>query len=144
MSYNSASTLCNILSGVPDHPIEDIKISNFYMQHRGGATADKAALMPPEEAAKYPDPPMFGPMPAQGFFLRHIHNLEMSHVDIEPMAADARPSFVLVDVNRADFFAITAPTVPQAFAMRRATDVRVHWSRAAKDAVLATATNQSL
>ena len=85
---------------------------------------------------------MFGPMPAQGFFLRHLRNLELSHVEIAPMANDARPSFVLEDVTRADFFAITAPTEPPAFALRVAKDVRIQFSRAAADAVVDTATDK--
>ena len=143
VSYNSDSRLCNILSGIPGYPIEDVKISNVYMQHKGGATADKAKIVPPEEVEKYPDPTMFGPMPAGGFFLRHIQNLEMSHVEVAPMSNDARPSFVLEDVNRADFFAVTAPT-PNAFDLRNAKDVRIGWSRAAKDTVIANATGQIL
>ncbi len=144
VSYNSDSAICNILSGIPGYPIEDIKIANFYMQHRGGAGAGQAKLTPPEAPEKYPDPNMFGPMPAQGFFLRHVKNLEMSHVEIAPMAADARPSFVLEDVTRADFLAVTAPTTPAAFDLRSARDVRVSLSRAAHDAVLATANGQTL
>ena len=73
----------------------------------------------------------------RGFFLRHIRNLEMSHVDIAPMTPDARPSFVLEDVERADFLAITAPTQPGAFAFRQAKDIRINLSRAAKDMQLA-------
>ncbi len=144
VSYNSDSAICNILSGIPGYPIEDIKIANFYMQHRGGADAAQAKLTPPEAPEKYPDPNMFGPMPAQGFFLRHLKNLEMSHVEIAPMATDARPSFVLEDVTRADFLAVTAPTTPAAFDLRSARDVRVSLSRAAHDAVLATANGQTL
>lgn len=144
VSYNSASSIGNILSGVPGYPIEDVKIANFYMQHKGGIGAEQATLVPPENSDKYPDPGMFGPMPAQGFFLRHVRRLEMSHVEIAPMAADARPSFVLEDVDRADFFAITAPTSPQAFSLRRATDLHVHLSRAAKDSVIEAAANQML
>ena len=79
---------------------------------------------------------MFGPMPAQGFFLRHLRNLELSHVEIAPMTNDARPSFVLEDVTRADFFAITAPTEPPAFSLRDAKDIRILFSRAATDAAL--------
>jgi hypothetical protein len=99
----------------------------------------------PENAEKYPDPPMFGTdTPSQGFFLRHVNNLEMSHIEIAPAAADARPSFYLEDVNRADFLAVTAPTSPAAFAINKATDLRVAFSRAAKDTQLATANNQTL
>jgi polygalacturonase len=134
-SSNSLARLPNILSGIPDYPIEDVKIANFYMQHQGGAGADQAAI-------KYPDPGMFGGMPAQGFYLRHIRNLEMSHVEIAPMAPDARPSFVLDGVDRGDFLAMTAPKGP-AFAFHHSSDIRIHLSRAAADTVLATADNQT-
>jgi hypothetical protein len=119
-----------------------VKIANFYMQHQGGAGADQAAIVPPENADKYPDPGMFGGMPAQGFYLRHIRNLEMSHVEIAPMAPDARPSFVLDGVDRGDFLAMTAPKGP-AFAFHHSSDIRIHLSRAAADTVLATADNQT-
>ena len=138
VSYNSDASICNILSGIPGYPIEDVKIANFYMQHKGGMGAEQGSISPPEAPEKYPDPGMFGAMPAQGFFLRHLRNLEMSHVEIAPMAKDGRPSFVLEDVTRADFLAVTAPTSPAAFALRSASDVRVSLSRAAHDAVLAT------
>jgi polygalacturonase len=115
VSYNSGSRLCSILSGIPDHAIRDIKLSNIYQQHVGGASADSLAIRSPEFENKYPDPGMFGPMPAQGFYLRHIHNLEMSHVEIQPIQPDPRPSFFLDNVSRADFIAVTAPTSNPAF-----------------------------
>jgi polygalacturonase len=143
-SYNSAAHLGSILSGIPGSPLRDIKIANFFSQHVGGATAEQAKIVPPENIDKYPDPGMFGPMPSQGFFLRHIQNLEMSHVEIQPVAADARPSFSLLDVHRADFFSITAPTSPAAFALNQVTDLRVAFSRATPDAVLATADGKTI
>jgi polygalacturonase len=144
VSNNSDSAIGCILSGIPDYPIEDVKISNLYMQHKGGGSAEQAKAVPPEQIDKYPDPGMFGPMPAHGFFLRHIRNLEMSHVEVAPMTPDARPAFVLTDVNRADFLAVTAPRTPAAFALRNVIDVRVQLSRAAKDAVIESAADQML
>jgi polygalacturonase len=144
VSYNSEAAMGCILSGIPESPIEDIKISNLYMQHKGGGSAEQAKLVPLEQIDKYPDPGMFGPMPSQGFFLRHIRNLEMSHVEIAPMTPDARPAFVLIGVNRADFLAVTAPQAPAAFALRSAVDVRVLLSRAARDAIIETATDQMI
>jgi polygalacturonase len=144
VSYNSDAAVGCILSGIPGHPLEDIKISNLYMQHKGGGSAEQVKVIPPEQVEKYPDPGVFGSMPSQGFFLRHIRNLEMSHVEIAPMSPDARPSFVLADVDRADFLAITAPTTPKAFALRSARDIRVHLSRAANDAVIDNAVEQML
>ena len=136
VSSNSVGSVGNLLTGIPGFPIEDVKIANFYMEHTGGAGAAQAAIVPPEKVDGYPDPSAFGPMPAQGFYLRHLRRLEMSHVEIAPRVRDARPSFVLEDVERADFFAVTAPVDPPAFALRSATDVRVMLSRAAKDAVV--------
>ncbi len=140
-SSNCLARLPNILSGVPGFPIEDVKIANVYIQHQGGIGAEAAAIQPPENVDKYPDPGMFGSIPAQGFYLRHIRNLEMSHVEVAPMAPDARPSFVLEEVDRADFLALTAPT-PGAFALRKVTDLRIALSRAAKDTQIASATDQ--
>lgn len=146
VSYNSSSHICSILSGIPGYAIQDVKISNVYVQHQGGAAADTVALTPPENIEKYPDPPMFGPMPSQGFFLRHVDHLEMSHVEVQPVQPDPRPSFYLQDVNRADFIAATAPTSAEApaFHLNKVTDVRIALSRAAKDTQLATADGQTL
>jgi len=55
-----------------------------------------ARIEPPENENKYPEPQMFGPMPASGFFMRHMRNVEMSHVEIANTTPDAR-SRVLSD-----------------------------------------------
>jgi polygalacturonase len=137
VSYNTAPHISSILSGIPDHAIRDIKISNVYIQHGGGGTAEDAKIVMPENADKYPDPGMFGPTtPSQGFFLRHITNLEMSHVEVQPATPDQRPSFYLEEVNRVDFIAVTAPTTPPAFSLNKVTDLRILISRAAKDTQL--------
>jgi polygalacturonase len=138
VSYNAAPKLCSILSGIPGYAIKDIKLSNIFQQQVGGATQDSLAIRPPEFEKKYPDQAMFGPMPAQGFFLRHIRNLEMSHVEIQSMQPDPRPSFFLEDVNRADFIAVTTPTGIPAFHLDKVTDLRILLSRAAADTQLAT------
>jgi len=145
VSYNTVPHISSILSGIPDHPLQDIKLSNIYIQHQGGGTAEDAKIDMPEKEAAYPDPGMFGrTTPSQGFFLRHVNRLEMSHVEVAPASPDARPSFYLEGVNRADFIAVTAPTSPSAFALHKVTDLRVAISRAAKDTQLENADNQTL
>ena len=81
-------------------------------------------------------------MPAHGFYFRHVRGLEISHTEIRPLAADPRPAFQLEDVTRADFFAVTAPG--PAFSLKKVSDFRVGWSRAAADAVIASADNRTL
>jgi polygalacturonase len=145
VSYNTSPHISSILSGIPGSAIRDVKISNVYIQHKGGGSADDAKIVMPENADKYPDPGMFGPeTPSQGFFLRHITNLEMSHVEVQPATPDQRPSFYLEDVNRADFIAVTAPTTPPAFALNKVTDLRILLSRAAKDTQLDSVDNKVL
>ena len=46
---NSASRISSIISGIPGHPIEDVKISNVYVQHQGGGTKETAAIQPAGE-----------------------------------------------------------------------------------------------
>jgi polygalacturonase len=108
---NAASSLGSILSGVPGHPIEDVQISDIYIQHVGGGTAEAASIQPPELENKYPEPNMFGGMPSHGFFLRHVKNISIGNVEIRPMKEDLRPAFVLEDVQGADFFRIRTPRI---------------------------------
>ena len=143
--YNAPKKICSILSGVPGFNIEDVKLSNIYVETTGGGTAEDARIIPPEFEAKYPDPGMFGPMPASGFFLRHVRNVEMSHVEIAHETPDARPAFDLTDVERADFFAITAPRgFEGAFACHNVKDLRIGWSRAAADTTQSNVDNKTL
>jgi polygalacturonase len=148
VSYNSASSTSSIFSGVPENFIEDVKLSNCFFSHRGlpsemridfGAEKrpmpDWKGIKVPELVDAYPEGLHFGPTPCHGFFIRHLRHLEMSHVEIQPTAPDPRPALCLQDVQRADFFAITAPKQPN-FSLRNVTDIRVLWSRAAEDANL--------
>ena len=143
--YNAPRSQSSILTGIPDYPIEDLKLSNIYIETQGGATAEDAKVQPEELTNGYPDPNRFGPMPACGFFLRHIRNLEMSHVEIANTAADGRPAFYLNDVDRADFFAVTAPRGTEgAFALHKVKNLRIGWSRAAADTNLSSIENKIL
>jgi polygalacturonase len=132
--FNAPEMQSSILTGIPGYAIEDVKLSNIYVETAGGSAPAEAKVQPPELEDGYPEPGRFGPMPASGFFLRHMRNLEMSHVEIANTKPDARPAFHLVDVERADFFAVTAPRGNDgAFALHGVKDLRIGWSRAAAD-----------
>jgi polygalacturonase len=134
ISSSGAAQLPVIISGVPGYPIEDVKISDVYLHQAGGASAEMAALDPPENETKYPDPPMFGPLPATGFFLRHIRNLQMSNVEVAAETPDARPAFWLKAVEGADFFRIRVPRgSASAFDLRDVLDFRVFGSQFVPD-----------
>ena len=143
--YNAPQKTSCVLSGIPGYAIEDVKLSNIYIETAGGGTAEMAKIQPPENESNYPEPSMFGPMPASGFFMRHMRNVEMSHVEIANTTPDARPAFYLTGVKRADFFAVTAPHGRDgAFALHGVKDLRIGWSRAAADTKLISADKQTI
>ena len=132
--FNSAAHFGSNITGIPGFPVEDVKISDVFVQHVGGGTAEQAKIEVPEKADMYPEPGMLGTLPAHGFYFRHVNRVEMSHVEIQPAAPDARPAIYLDEVHRADFSFITAPSDPPAFSVNNSTDVRIMLSRAAPDA----------
>jgi polygalacturonase len=139
VASNVNSQQCSILSGIPDHALEDIKISDVFIQHQGGGTKEQAALHPPEGENQYPEPNMFGVTSAQGFYLRHVKNIDMSHIEIASLAPDARPGFVLEDVQVADFLRVKAqkePGVPT-FSLHNVKDFSCALSRGVPDSTLA-------
>ena len=130
---NAASRLGCIISGVPGHAIEDLKIHHVYIQYQGGGTKEQATIVPPEDEKKYPEPNMFGGMPSQGFYLRHVKNVELSDIEIAAMNEDARPAFVLQDVEGADFFHIKAPPGATVLQLHDCKDVKALWVRGVND-----------
>jgi polygalacturonase len=135
-SYDAVQ-LPSILSGIRDYPIEDVKISDVYLHQIGGGDSSMLRIEVPEMENGYPDPFVFGPIPAAGFFLRHIRNLEMSNIEIATANQDARPAFTLVDVAGADFFRIRAPrpSLGPAFSLKGVSDFRVFGSQFISDQV---------
>ncbi|MGO9493161.1 MAG: glycoside hydrolase family 28 protein [Terracidiphilus sp.] len=143
--YNAPMRQASILSGIPGSLIEDVKLSNIYIQTAGGGTAEMIQTVPTEQIDNYPEPGRFGPTPSSGFFLRHMKNLEMSHVEIASASGDARPAFYLAGINRADFFAITAARAADgAFSLHDVQDLRIGWSRAAADTTLDSIDNKTI
>jgi polygalacturonase len=56
---NAVHGLGSVISGIPGHQIEDVKISNIQVLHQGGGTKEDAAYQPPEYEEMYPEPNMF-------------------------------------------------------------------------------------
>jgi len=106
--YNADPRYSSIISGIPGHPIEDIRLSNIRVYYQGGGTKEQAALDPPEKEDAYPEPTMFGELPAYGFFIRHVKGIEMRDVEVSYLKEDARPPFILNDVTGADFLHVRA------------------------------------
>jgi len=133
---NTVSHICSIISGVPGYPIEGVKISNVVVLNQGGGTKEDAAIAPPEKENGYPEPGMFGTMPACGFYIRHAKDVELRDIDIKTMADDARPTFALNDVDGADFFNVLGPANVPVFSLEDVTDLRIFHSKRVPDTQL--------
>lgn len=137
VSYNAVGKLPAIISGIAGHEIEDVKLHDIYLHHRGGGTREWAAIQVPEDENKYPEPNMFGPiLPASGFFVRHARNLEFTNIEIAYEQPDERPAFIVSAVNGADFFRIKTPAGARVFSLNNVTDFRTLASRRVKDVEL--------
>jgi polygalacturonase len=133
-----------IITGIPGHPIEDIKFSDIYIQHRGGGTKEDAAVAPPEIENVYPDPNRFGSMPAHGFFIRHVKGIQMHDVDVRWTREDRRPAFVLDDVEAADFTHIKLPRGSSGWALKDVKDFSLRNSRPFADTDLETVAQKAI
>ncbi len=133
--YNSAVAQAALITGIPGHPIEGLKLSNIQLVVQGGADAAQAAVQPPEQEAEYPEPERFGALPAAGFYIRHVNGLELNGVEVRTLKPDARPTFVLEDVHGADFYHVNAPVVSgvATFVLKDVSDFRVEHSRPVRD-----------
>ena len=108
VAYNADSRYASIVAGIPDHHIEEIQLSNIRIFYRGGGKRELADLQPPERETNYPEPSMFGELPAYGFFIRHAKGISLSNVEIGYLSDEFRPPFLLDDVNGVSFDHVTA------------------------------------
>lgn len=133
--WTTPNQLASIISGIPGYAVEDIKISNVYAQNQGGAGAEAGKIQLPEYEGGYPEPTMFGPTPAHGFYIRHARHVELNHVEIATVQRDGRPAVVLEDVERADFFNLEAPhnAGQPTVSVREVSDLRILQSRYLED-----------
>ena len=106
---------CSI-TGLPGHCIENVNLSNIHITFAGGGSSDDTRAEVPEVEDKYPECTMFGPLPAYGFYLRHVNNLHMSNVDFHYSTPDTRPALAADDVRDLLVDSLRAQTEPNALA----------------------------
>ncbi len=60
------------LDGLPEQPMEDIRLENIRLIFKGGGTKADAVRLPRELGTDYPEPSRLGTMPAYGLYARHV------------------------------------------------------------------------
>jgi polygalacturonase len=117
--HNAPTEQGVLIVGIPDHPIEDVVLSNIRIDYAGGGDAKLAAVKMDDHIKDYPEPANHGPTPAYGLFARHVNNLQLTDIKLTCDKPDVRPPIVLENVNGAELQNIKAkkesnvPTVVQ-------------------------------
>jgi len=83
--------------GLPEQPIEGLRLENIRLVCKGGGTEEQANKMPPELNTGYPEP--HGVMPGYGVFARHVRGLELANINLSFENDDKRPAMVCADVD---------------------------------------------
>ena len=86
------------LAGLPGHPIECVQLRDIDLSFRGGFR-EPVPVSPPELADAYPEPSMFGPSPAWGFWARYVAGLDVKGLRFSRPGADPRPPVLLEDAS---------------------------------------------
>jgi len=127
-----------LVSGIPGHLIEDLRLSDIRIAYQGGGTAADAALELEEKETDYPEPDMFGTMPSYGMYVRHAKNVSARDVAFTTDKPDARPAFRFDDVAGVDLDRVIVPrTASPLFGLRHVTDFLVRNSPGLPDKRLA-------
>jgi polygalacturonase len=143
---NCASRQAAIITGIPGHFIEDLRLSNILVLHQGGGSKEDASIQPPELESTYPEPNRFGALPAHGFYIRHVKGIEMRNIEIRPTKPDKRPGFVLDDVNGAELIHIKLPRSPEgpSLVLKNVNDFTITRSRPVADTQLESVEQKTL
>ena len=117
-----------LIAGLPGHFIEDVVLEKLRVVARGGLTPALVAQQPealvnafflrgaepgvfgpreplavPLREHGYPEPSMFGLLPASGIYARNVRDLRVREVHISFLQPDSRPKVVLQNVDGAQF-----------------------------------------
>ncbi len=135
IAHNADPRYPSTIAGIPGHKIEDIRISNVRHHLVGGLSPTDAVADPPELETAYPEPTMFGTLPAYGFFIRHASGINLDNVEVRYEQQDTRPAFVIVDADTLDFHHDQADKAPGAptFDLTTVDDFTVSTSRPVPD-----------
>ncbi len=102
VAHNVSSDHGIFIAGLPGHPVTDVRLSGIQLHSQGGGTAADAARSVPELPKDYPEPNMFGVLPAWGVYVRHAARVQLRDITLALLAADARPAIELDDVIAPD------------------------------------------
>lgn len=87
------------IMGLPEQPVENVRLENIWLTSKGGGTTNDAAVIPAELGGDYPEPSHLGVLPAYGIYLRHASGVELANIHLSLAGDDQRPAVMGSDVD---------------------------------------------
>ena len=81
------ASLASSITGIPGHCVENVTLSDIFIRLAGGNPLLAESETVPEKAGMYPEALMFGPLPADGLYCRHVRGLVLRNVRFEVAGA---------------------------------------------------------
>lgn len=89
-----------VVSGTPNHKIENVTIEDVEISLPGGGTAADAAIVMGENIEEYPEFTKLGVSPVYGLFVRNTKEFNYKNIDIKLRGSDARESDRFLNVDK--------------------------------------------
>lgn len=104
------ASLASTITGVEGGRIQNVTVDGFNVTAAGGIAARDINV--PEAAAKYPDPDLFGDLPALALYSKHVDGLTLRNIKVHASEPDGRPAMVFDDVTQLEISAFDSTNVP--------------------------------
>ena len=136
IAHDVTSRSAILIAGLSDAAVEDVWLSNIFIDYKGGGTKAESERIVPEDEDGYPEPSHFGVLPAWGLYARHVVNLNVDHVEFRHDKEEFRPAAVLDDVTDASFDRVKFPrTAGGTIVLKNVRRLTVHQSSGLPDTV---------
>jgi len=109
------------ITGIPEQPLENIRLENIRLISNGGGTSEEAAKTPKELGTGYPEPK---PVPAYGIYARHVRDLELANITTTFLKDELRPALIFNDINGLEIDNLKPQSAPGVPAAIMTSDVR--------------------
>jgi polygalacturonase len=96
-THTWGSAISGTTTGGTTYRLKNLSFTNVQVTGKGGLATVPAD--PPEYAGQYPDPNLWGDLPAFGYFIRHADGVTFTGSSATPSPADARKATVTRDVT---------------------------------------------
>ena len=104
------ASLASSITGVDGGRVENVTIDGLNVTANGGVAARQLDI--PEVPDKYPDPDMFGELPAVALCGRHVDGITLRNLKVHTAQPDGRPAVMLDDVSRVEISGFDSTNVP--------------------------------